>query len=119
MGKKGFFGGTAFVLALMLFSMTAFAAPENRCTTTMARGNRAATGITECRIATACSVYITGNCTSGEEVTSAGHGVVATNAVVRVTSPKEFSAAYSNHRMEYYLQGVFRTYTTSSSAGRN
>ncbi len=119
MRKKGFFGGTAFVLALMLFSMTAFAAPENRCTTTIGSANHAATGKTECRIATGCSVYITGNCTDGTEVTSSGHGVVATLAVVRAESPREFSAAFSSHFIEYYLQGVYRTYKTASSAGRN
>ena len=119
MRKKGFFGGTAFVLALMLFSMTAFAAPENRCTTTMERGNRAATAITQCSIATACSVTVTGNLSDVGSTSYTAHGVVAISAKVTATSPREFASANSNHRIEYYSAGILNVYKTASGAGRN
>ena len=119
MRKKGFFGGTAFVLALMLFSMTAFAAPANRCVTTMERGNRAAMGITECHSATACSVTVTGNFSDVGSTSYTAHGVAATSARVTATSPREFASANSNHRIEYYSAGILNVYKTASGAGRN
>lgn len=119
MKKKGFFGGTAIVLAFMMFSATAFAAPSNRCVTTMERGNHAAVGITECHTATACSVTVTGYYTDGGSKSATSHGVVATNARVTASSPREFASANSSHRIEYYVTGILNVYNTSSGAGRN
>ncbi|GFI29857.1 hypothetical protein IMSAGC013_01244 [Lachnospiraceae bacterium] len=119
MKKKGLFGGTAFVLAFMMFSVTAFAVPSNRCVTTMEGGNRAAMGITECHSATACSVTVTGNYSDGGSTSQTAHGIVVTGARVTVPAPREFSSANSRHKIEYYSAGILNVYNTASGAGRN
>ena len=100
-------------MVFMMFSVTAFAMSNERCVIKIEEGNRAATGLTECHSAIACSATVTGCYGDGVNIQASSHGVSAANAGVTASS-KEFCSAKANHRIEFYVTGIWNVYHTVS-----